>query len=51
MNVRRTATIVVVGGALAAWLAAAATSPNREGGEAFVLKSSAIDGNGAALAS
>jgi hypothetical protein len=50
MNVKRTATIVVVGGALAAWLAAAATSPNREGGEALVLKSSAIDVNGAALA-
>jgi hypothetical protein len=51
MNVKRTATIVVVGGALAAWLAAAATSPNREGGEALVLKSPAIDVDGAALAS
>jgi hypothetical protein len=51
MNVKRTATIGVVGGALAAWLAAAATSGNRDSEEALVPKSSAIDGRGAALAS
>jgi hypothetical protein len=50
MNVKRTAFIVVGGGALAAWLAAAATSGNRDSGESLVLKSSAIDGRGAALA-
>jgi acetyl esterase/lipase len=50
MHPKRTAAIVVAGGALAAWLAAAATSPNRDGGEGLVLKPPAIDGRGAALA-
>jgi hypothetical protein len=49
MSVKRTATIVVVGGAFAAWLAAA-TFPNRDLGEPLVLRPSAIDGSGAALA-
>jgi hypothetical protein len=51
MNLKRTATIVVAGGVLAVWLAAAATSTNRDSGEALVLKPSPIDGRGAALAS
>jgi hypothetical protein len=50
MNVKRTTTLVVAGGALAAWLAAAATSRSREIGEPLVLKPPAIDGRGAALA-
>lgn len=50
MNVKRTTTIVVFGGALAAWLAAAATYRGPDIGEPLVLKSSAIDGRGAALA-
>jgi hypothetical protein len=51
MNVKRTATIGVLGGAVAVWLAAAATSPSRDSGESIVLKAHAIDGRGAALAS
>ncbi len=50
MNVKRTTTIVVFGGALAAWLAAAATYRGPDIGEPLVLKSPAIDGRGAALA-
>src|ERR1700686_5199215 len=50
MNVKRTTTIVVSGGALAAWLAAAATYRGPDIGEPLVLKSPSIDGRGAALA-
>ena len=48
MNAKQTATIVVVGGALLAWLAGAATS-NRAIEPAPVLTLPAIDSNGAAL--
>jgi hypothetical protein len=51
MNVKRTTIILVAGGALAVWLAAAATSRTRDIGEPLVLNSPAIDGRGAALAS
>jgi hypothetical protein len=51
MNVKRTATIVIVGGAFAAWLYAAATSGNRDRVESFEAKPAAIDSRGAALAS
>ena len=50
MNVKRTATIVVVGGAFTAWLYAAATSSNRDRVESVVTKPQAIDGRGAELA-
>jgi hypothetical protein len=50
MNLKRTTTIVVFGGALAAWLAAAATYRGPEIGAPLVLKSPSIDGRGAALA-
>jgi hypothetical protein len=50
MNLKRTTTIVVAGGALAAWLAAAATSRGPDIEEPLVLKPPAIDGRGAALA-
>jgi len=50
MNVKRTTTIVVFAGALAAWLAAAATYRGPDIGEPLLLKSPAIDGRGAALA-
>jgi hypothetical protein len=50
MNVKRTTTIVVFGGALAAWLAAAATYRGPDIGEPLVPKSTAIDGRGAVLA-
>ena len=48
MNPKRTATIVVVGGALLAWLAGAATS-NRAIEPAPVLSIPAIDNSGVAL--
>ena len=51
MNVKRTATIGVAGGALAVWLVAAATSGNRDSAEPLILKSSPIDSRGAELAS
>jgi hypothetical protein len=49
MNVKRTAAIVVVGGAFAAWLYAGATSGNRDRVESFVTKPPAIDSRGAEL--
>ena len=51
MNLKRTATIVVVGAALAAWLAAAATSGNRATIDPILVKSPPIDQRGEALAS
>jgi len=48
MNLKRAATIVVVGGALLAWLAGAATS-NRALGPAPIVSVPAIDRSGAAL--
>ncbi|MEO8257136.1 MAG: hypothetical protein ABI868_07295 [Acidobacteriota bacterium] len=50
MNVKRTATIVVVGGAFGAWLYAGATSGNRDRAEPFAITAAAIDSRGAALA-
>jgi hypothetical protein len=50
MHIRRTATIVVVGAALAAWLAAAATSGNRDAIDPILLKPQIVDTRGEALA-
>jgi hypothetical protein len=50
MNLKRTATIVVVGAALAAWLAAAATSGSRETIAPILVKSPPIDARGETLA-
>ena len=50
MHVKRTATIVLVGGALAAWFAGAATS-NRTVPAPIYPKPATIDARGAALAS
>lgn len=50
MQVKRTATIVGAAAALAAWLAAAATSGRREIVELHSTKSSSLDKRGAALA-
>jgi len=50
MHVKRTATIVLVGGALAAWFAGAATS-NRALPAPIIPKPAAIDASGAVLAS
>jgi hypothetical protein len=50
MNLKRTTTIVVVGGALLAWLAGAATS-NREAALAPIVQTTPIDVRGAELAS
>jgi hypothetical protein len=50
MNVKRTATIVLGGGALAAWWAGAATS-NRELPDPVIVRSAPIDARGAELAS
>jgi hypothetical protein len=49
MHVKRTATIVLVGGALAAWFAGAATS-NRALPAPIIPKPASIDARGAALA-
>jgi hypothetical protein len=51
MNLKRTVTIVVVGAALAAWLAAAATSGSRDTIDPILVKSSPIDARGETLAS
>ena len=51
MSLKRTATIVVVGAALAAWLAAAATSGNRTTIDSILVKPRPIDTRGEALAS
>ena len=50
MTAKRTATIVVVGGALAAWLAAAATSGNRERIPPIVERVRPVDLRGDVLA-
>ena len=47
---KRATTIVLVGGAFAAWLAAAATSGNREVAAPRVVESPAVDARGAELA-
>jgi hypothetical protein len=49
MSVKRTATFLVVGGALAVWLAAAATSGDRPSALPPVLDTPAIDAHGARL--
>src|SRR5262245_6097909 len=49
MNVKRTLTIGVVGGALAVWLAAAATSPTPPSAVLTLTPPSAVDRSGAAL--
>src|SRR5712671_2662713 len=49
MNLKRTATIAVVGGALAAWLAGAATS-NRSIAPPIVAPAAPIEARGAELA-
>ncbi len=51
MNLKRAATLVVGGGALAAWFAAAATSGNRDVQAPLVIPAPPIDARGAALAS
>src|SRR5262249_3542397 len=51
MNLKRMATLAVVGAALAAWLAAAATSGIHEPIEPIVPRVSPIDSRGDALAS
>jgi hypothetical protein len=51
MNLKRTATFGIVGGALAAWLAAAATSGTRDNTAPLIFESPAIDTRGAELAS
>ena len=51
MTVKRTATLLVVGAALAAWLAAAATSGNRDAIDPRLLKPRPVDARGEALAS
>lgn len=50
MNVKRAATIVVVGGALAAWLAAAATSGRRNIASPPSVETPPVEADGAALA-
>jgi hypothetical protein len=50
MNLKRTATLLVVGAALAAWLAAAATSGNRDAVDPILLKPRPVDARGEALA-
>lgn len=50
MNLKRTATFGVAGGALAAWLAAAATSGPRDSAAPPPIKAPAIDSRGAELA-
>lgn len=51
MNLKRTATFGIVGGALAAWLAAAATSGTRDSAAPLKIETPAIDTRGAELAS
>ena len=51
MNLKRTATIVVVGGALAVWLAAGATSPSRGTAPPASYSPAPLDLRGEALAS
>jgi hypothetical protein len=50
MNLKRTAMFGLVGGALAAWLAAAATSGTRENAAPLIITKPAIDSRGAELA-
>jgi hypothetical protein len=50
MNVRRITTMGVMGGALAAWLAAAATSGNRQVTPTPITRTTAVEVRGAALA-
>ena len=50
MNVKRTVVIGVIGGALAVWLAAAATSTSRNTAPVVMPKPSVIDASGAELA-
>lgn len=50
MNVKRTVTLGVVGGAVVVWLAAAATSPPRAIPAAVVARPTVVDQSGAALA-
>jgi len=50
MNVARTAKFVLVGGAAAAWLAAAATSGSRSGGQPSVADVSPVDARASELA-
>ena len=50
MKVKRTATIVIIGGAFAAWLYAAATSGNRDRRQSFEIPPPAIDSRGEELA-
>jgi hypothetical protein len=50
MNLKRAVTLMAVGGALAAWLAAAATSGPRRPAAADVAPESPVDARGAALA-
>jgi len=50
MNLKRTATMGAVGGALAAWLAAAATSGNREIAPTPITRTTSVEVRGAALA-
>jgi hypothetical protein len=51
MNLKRIATFGIVGGALAAWLAAAATSGTRDTSTPLIVETPAIDTRGAELAS
>ena len=51
MNLKRTAGLLVVGAALAAWLAAAATSGNRDAIDPILLKERRVDARSEALAS
>ena len=51
MNFKRTAALLVVGGALAAWLAAAANSGIDDAQRMRAIKTSPIDSRGAVLAS
>jgi len=51
MNLKRIATFGIIGGALAAWLAAAATSGSRDNTAPLIFESPAIDTRGAELTS
>ena len=50
MTLKRAATMVVVGGALAAWLAAAATSGNRDVTSPVIVETPPVEARGAELA-